>query len=1185
MIGILQLSRNEKVNHKGVRFASLSGEKAIVRTNAIGKRDCWVKVSDEHQLMEIYGPIGNPDVESRALKYHFGILPCKYPDYVSPPVGTEPPTVHAFSVDNCGTKDIDDAISVECVAPEHYTVGVHIANVTEVGSTLYEWAKTRGASVYFDTTNIGMLSPGLAEDRFSLIQNKPRPCLTVWLEWKSGVLIDSRHEKTTIMNTNATTYGKFKDLLPREFGILRDLAGTEVPEDIVQWTMLEYNKYMAEVLAALGHGLLRTKNQNESKAKYSFATEGGIHADMGLSYTHMTSPIRRFPDMYNQMCVCDLIDRVGHESLDHEALDTLNRTMDNVAHFQYQHTVLTLATQFMNSPQRVKVGERLSDFVYVYLPRRVKIPTHESYYDTGGLPDGTEVTLYGITKNGRSVLRIVSGTHEVSAVQPEPTVILEFPEIRSVDREGLTTVTEDFLGYPLDNFQLECLAEIALGGDVLGMAPTGSGKTAVAITAILMAFSQDQRAIYTSPIKALSNEKYNSFHKSLNGRVTLLTGDIKARCTPAGGDGTGELIIMTAEILRNKLVSSQTSGCVDPDLVGVSVVIQDEVHYINDLERGPVWEETTMFLDKNIQIISLSATISNAESFRTWLAQRRPTKLVKRSDRHVPLHICKLDSHDFVNLFSTHDTLTMKSTNYSFPNERSIPQLVHTLVRLDKCPAIVFCMSRSKCVDAAHAITRNLMLSTKPRRPRNSADTRFTDEEWEIVLQEHGRECQTYEQRWQSLWNTTMGRHRKDLESIPGWSREVALLKKGVGYHHAGMFPLHREFVEVLFQNKMLKVVFATETLGVGINMPARTTVFTQLDKPTGMDTKRWLKTEEFWQMAGRAGRRGMDTLGFVLYYPLGKVAPFSIFSSMVQSGPSPTESKLKIDNMFVLRNLHKGIESVSGSLLKRDIDTQVSYVEKNLPDVSGVVTADVREIIALEERLEQRVFKLTTKQLKQVRKRLKELRSTAGSYDANAMKEYNEGVARLESQRRWISDCWQTTVARLGVDGFLENGEFTAKGKAARQLCDGCPLARATLFHDGHLDTQNFETIAAVLAFFAPLGKVQRVGEIPKLPGHINNILETAGALSNKYDFEGSETASRLMYLWCVTKDIGKLSYFVPIHQLGGFIKTALRVSSFMEELTPVLMGLERYRILNQISNFQEKLFYGVVTNISLFV
>lgn len=1198
MIGILKVSRNERVAGRGVRFSALhppddNDQVTIVQTNVVGRTDRWAKVSSSGELMEIYGPVGSAETESRALQYHFGIKPCRYPlhDYGQTSPTSDQSPLEVFTVDNPGTMDMDDALSVKTLGPDHYQVGVHITDAT-VGvsdDVMYRWALQRGASAYYNVddnlVSQGMLPPGLAQDILSLREGEPRQCITVWLDWNKGVITPT-HGVSTVVNKHRMSYDEFQGRLPDEWEVLRHISSCDRADDIVAWAMLEYNKYMGAHLVGEGSGLLRTK-ETGVPASYSLVAGDGTnkaHVDIGSIYAHMTSPIRRFPDLYNQFCYHGRL----CETLTKEGLCELNARMSQIAQFHYMHTVMEVACMCLKEPMNVRIENTGDDeSVYAYLPhRRVRIPTHDSYYENAVGPSGATVRLWGVLKNGRHSLRIAGESDVAKVDAPVEVVAPEFPAPVPTTVDELKTATEDFLGYGLDAFQQDCLASIAAGDDILGMAPTGSGKTAVAITAIMAAFMQDKRAVYTSPIKALSNEKYSSFVDMLNGRVTLLTGDIKARCTPPGGDGAGELLIMTAEILRNKLVRSQTSGVPDPDLVNVSVVIQDEVHYINDPDRGPVWEETTMFLHANIQIVSLSATLSNAEAFCGWLNQRRPTKLIERSDRHVPLYLGKIYGAEFTPMFCTHGGESLKSENYiaASKTEPTYPSLVQSLVKLEKCPAIVFCMSRRKCVDAAHSITRNLMVSPKPRRPKGYEE-RITDELWESQLREHGEECHQYEKRWNSIWNTTMRKHRSDLQKIPGWEQEVNLLRRGVGYHHAGMFPLHREFVEVLFQKKMLKAVFATETLGVGINMPARTTVFTQLDKPTGQDSKRWLRTDEFWQMAGRAGRRGMDTKGYVIYYPMGKIAPFSIFSTMVQSKPTPTESKLKVDKMFVLRNIHRGVDSVKTSLLQREIDGQILAMEAALSKNPTVSSEGQLEIIKLEERMEQRVFKLTTKQLKQVRKQLKELRTKHGAVDTAALRDQAGHQDELDRQKQWIGQTWTKGVTQLRDLGFVSCSDPTPKGLVARQMSDGCPLARAQVIHDGHLDGSSFDEIAEFLAFFVPIGRVQNADELPKLPTGSDEVLRLSGELANTFNFETSMVSARLMHLWNTTKDVNRLSYFVPVHQLGSFIKMVLRVSSFMEELEPILLGLERFKVLNVISNFQEKLFYGVITNHSLYV
>ena len=1174
MFGILRLSDKERVNKRGVRFNPwVDNVSFIVNTNLTSKIDRWAKVHPETgELMEVYGPVGNKETEIRMLLYHFNIRPCRYPLYNLPKLNYDTDVISVFSVDNPGTLDMDDALNVIELGVNHYKVGVHITNVVEhINDELYNWALQQGSSAYFNETQ-GMLPPDLAQNHLSLIEFQPRKCLTLWIEYKEGQVVDLSHDVNTVINKNRLNYDNFEMVCPDEYHILKVISKEELPEDIVAWTMVQYNKYFAELLINRKIGLLRSNSEKGKTAFYTLPTKDNVHHNFGCNYTHMTSPIRRFADLYNQMCFFG-----NDKTLTEEQMRNLNSRMTEISQFHYTYAIVEMAYNYLEKPVNIRITpSEYSHYVYAHLPnKRVRIPTHESYYENNVGPSGKCVDVWGIIRNGKASLRISNEDHSFKQeeyIEP-PNVV--YDKYTPCNKEELKELTENFLGYELDTFQLDCLEVISKGRDVLGMAPTGSGKTAVAIIGIMAAFSQDKRVIYTSPIKALSNEKYNTFYKQLYGRVTLLTGDIKARCSPKGGDSGGELLIMTAEILKNKLVSSQTSGVLDPDLVNVSVVIQDEVHYINDPERGPVWEETTMFLNKEIQVISLSATLSNAESFSNWLNQRRQTTLVQRLDRHVPLYLGKIDDNTFKSLYCTHGVSSLKSDEYVKETEKSFSQLVQTLIRLDKCPAIVFCMSRKGCVEAAQSINSNLMVSSKPTRSKD-----YPDDLWETMLNEHGVEVRNYEQKWNAIWNKTLRKYRNELETIPGWNREIDLLKRGIGYHHAGMIPLHREFVEQLFQHKMLKVVFATETLGVGINMPTRTVVFTQLDKPTEKETRRWIRTDEFWQMAGRAGRRGMDEKGFVIYYPMKKIVPFRVFSNMILSKPEPTVSKLKIDEMFVLRNLHKGIGSVDTSLLHRDHSRQIELMVSEMEDIE-IDDIDI-EIIRLEDKLEQKVFKLTPKQIKNTRK---ELRKIKGERDTTGVRKHIERLKRIEDIKRWEHDIWDKSKHRLTMNNFIYNNDVTLKGMVARQLTDGSPLSRAEILCSNVLDNCDFITLACVLSHYIPMNRIHNEESLMKVPDYINDILIKNSEQAIKYDFEVNDISARLMYIWCSTKDINRLSYYIPIYQLGSFVKLILRVASFMEELEKVLLKLEKYKLKNTLINFQEKLFYGIVTNQSLYI
>ncbi|EKX40370.1 hypothetical protein GUITHDRAFT_113609 [Guillardia theta CCMP2712] len=400
---------------------------------------------------------------------------------------------------------------------------------------------------------------------------------------------------------------------------------------------------------------------------------------------------------------------------------------------------MSLAYMVRSKPRVYFCAVEASDdgnFLWVHTPeKRMRISLRDTFFSDSILETVRagftgQIELCGILKSGRTQLRVrIPGVFDLShkSITAESSwadagsqtlaaqdadkkaadmLAAKENEIEAADADSETKVltepvenfdtacelASDVMGYPIDDFQRRCLAVILKRDtDLLAMAPTGSGKTAVALLAILQAFARGQRAIYTSPIKALSNQKFAEFKqwfrsKGVKGEVTLLTGDIKIRAPP----GTkNELIICTSEILRNKLVrsigtyvggevcramlapcsahafwSEQNVGqeVVDPDLERLGCVVSDEVHYINDPERGSVWEETLMHLGRHIQLVALSATLRKPEEFVKWIefARNRPGEIVRRTDRHVPLYFGGMtytkdvSDSSFVELFCTH---------------------------------------------------------------------------------------------------------------------------------------------------------------------------------------------------------------------------------------------------------------------------------------------------------------------------------------------------------------------------------------------------------------------------------------------------------------------------------------------------------------------------------------------------
>jgi ATP-dependent RNA helicase HelY len=397
--------------------------------------------------------------------------------------------------------------------------------------------------------------------------------------------------------------------------------------------------------------------------------------------------------------------------------------------------------------------------------------------------------------------------------------------------------------FPLDEFQESACEALDAGRDVLVAAPTGSGKTVVGEFAVHLARATGRKAFYTTPIKALSNQKYRDLVDAYGaGEVGLLTGDVSI-------NGHAPTVVMTTEVLRNMLYEAS------PDLLGLGFVVLDEVHYLADRERGAVWEELIIQLPESVAIAALSATVSNVEEFGAWMdTVRGDTAIIVEEHRPVPLWQQVMVNNRLHDLFiddqqqrvnpelqrlaqqggSRRDRRQQRSGRR--PRAARTPSRTDVVDRLDGAellPAIYFIFSRAGTEDAVRSLAASgVRLTTSDERRRIA----------HVVTQR----CSVIPEA--------------DLLAV-GFGDFSDALQRGIAAHHAGMLPVFKEVVEELFQAALLKVVFATETLALGINMPARTVVLERLVKWNG-HTHADITPGEYTQLTGRAGRRGIDVEG-----------------------------------------------------------------------------------------------------------------------------------------------------------------------------------------------------------------------------------------------------------------------------------------------------------------------------------
>ncbi|HEX4817078.1 MAG TPA: DEAD/DEAH box helicase, partial [Nonomuraea sp.] len=419
--------------------------------------------------------------------------------------------------------------------------------------------------------------------------------------------------------------------------------------------------------------------------------------------------------------------------------------------------------------------------------------------------------------------------------------------------------------FALDPFQLRAIDALEAGRSVLVAAPTGSGKTVVAEHAVAMGLRDGGKAFYTAPIKALSNQKYTDLaRRHGSGKVGLLTGDNSI-------NGDAPVVVMTTEVLRNMVYAGS------PTLRSLRYVVLDEVHFLQDAYRGPVWEEVIIHLPPSVRLVCLSATVSNAEELAEWISTvRGPTEAIIEERRPVELQnlYCvgdkgSQDMHLLPTLVDGRpnpeagrlddETLHARGRGQrGRPRRRFFtPRRVEVIERLQDegmLPAITFIFSRKACDEARDVcLDAGMRLTTPDERARVRA----------IV-----------DERTATLSDA-------DLDVL-GFDRFVAGLEAGVAAHHAGMVPPFKEVVEACFTEGLTKAVFATETLALGVNMPARSVVIERLTKFSG-ERRELLTPGEYTQLTGRAGRRGIDEVGYaiVLWSPF---VPFEQVAALASS-------------------------------------------------------------------------------------------------------------------------------------------------------------------------------------------------------------------------------------------------------------------------------------------------------------
>ncbi len=647
--------------------------------------------------------------------------------------------------------------------------------------------------------------------------------------------------------------------------------------------------------------------------------------------------------------------------------------------------------------------------------------------------------------------------------------------------------------FPIDQFQQEAIAHLAQGQSVLVAAPTGTGKTLVAEFAIWQAQQRQQRVIYTTPLKALSNQKYRDL-RDLYGydNVGLVTGDIVEH-------SRASIVIMTTEVYRNMLLEeggdrlTSDDDFVPSSLADVGFVVFDELHYLSDVGRGPVWEEAIICSPAHIQLVGLSATVSNAEDLASWISRvHRPIELVVHEERAVPLeHYYFLDRklhlvqdaqgnrvHVFPNVGGEAKLAQAMGRNraFMFEDEDEEDDLDDDfwLNRRQRGKAFQPSARRSSTAqrEADESQQNNEQQSEnqvaevqkKPKRPPQRQAPgpgeiltvlrdqdmlpclyflpgRRVVEEAALAAALHSfttPEEEAHIREEVGVWLDRLPKEDRNLQQVHSL---VGLLPRGLAFHHAGLLPGLKVLVETLFARGYLRAVFATDTLALGVNMPARSVVVGSLSKFDGQEM-RLLTPNEYRQLTGRAGRRGMDVRGAA-------IIPYSPWEPFEASFQRITGELLPVTSSFVVR-----YNSILNLWRPGDVEFLRRVCASSLREYQRYLLWEINELHRLEKRYQ-----------KAKKSRKKKGASSQGALQA--LEKRRQKIGAYPLSRAGAAELDGTIFALRALGYIGQNDHLTLKGRLLRSIFHPAGVILVELITTGVLDELSAHEIAEVCSWF----------------------------------------------------------------------------------------------------------------------
>lgn len=764
--------------------------------------------------------------------------------------------------------------------------------------------------------------------------------------------------------------------------------------------------------------------------------------------------------------------------------------------------------------------------------------------------------------------------------------------------------------FKLDSFQLHGISAIENSENVLITAHTGSGKTILAEYAIRKAIEMGKKVIYTSPIKSLSNQKYYEFKKKYPDiSVGILTGDIKF-------NPLADCLIMTTEILRNllfnrKINQPNSNVIVDLDIDSeVHTVIFDEVHYINDKSRGKVWEESIILLPQHINMVMLSATINKPEIFAKWIdkIKEKDIALIPNDKRVVPLtHMFyqKLGIKESKNLNHNDDAFKyddklIKIKDSEGYNENELSRLLNATQKRHRIfnyksiinesiihlrnhsmlPALYFVLSRKKCEEYAKRVSTNLL----------------TNEE----QAELSRKIDFYIHKLDNA---------KQYKSMTQYFEIRDLLMKGIAYHHSGVLPVFKELIELLFNDRLIKVLFCTESMAIGVNLPAKTVVFTGVSKYDSVTGFRCLYPHEYIQMSGRAGRRGIDTHGYVIHltslYQKSELVDMNV---MFSGTPQTIRSQFSFNYQLLLKCLlteSVNIDYISDLSMSNDeITKALNTYQKQLDNMPEIDISRYADCVRYDELTQQArgkdfgngfLVKLNNKELKRNTKlRSKLTRKTGFSLLYEEYKQLGDQISErqklvdnVEYYTNIMSNSMKDTLEFLRKHDYVDaDNRPTMKGVIASQINEVNPIFLTELLVGGHFDNLSVEEVIDILSLFID-GKPDDADS--KYYTEIDTIGRMMEDEENRMRLPCSDWRLNTSFYtiareWYSGRSFEEIKRDYGVFE-GNFIRSIIKLDNMAQELISAAQLLQKENLARQLDSLHTRMVRDIAHIDSIYI